>query len=291
MHKSAIQNTLHTMKTNLIQALLLGALTFLIFRCGYLRSAHALSRTTIVIIALVMAVPAVLFASNYVLFIPYARWFYELHSQPGAEMSAGFITAILGVMFASAKLRPGKLNVPILVVCTIITSVLLLTPFAKQLFFPVDYGSLKHNWKDGVCIQSSGYTCVPACAATYMRLKGWQASEPELARSAGTTRNGTEMWYLIRALRRKGYEAKYSHVQSVKDAPVPSIIGVNVGNIGHVVVLLGKNKDGVTIGEPLRGRCKYSWSTFVHCYKPDGNYFIIVKRAKWRHSLNCPRRC
>lgn len=265
------------MRANLVPAIIVAVLSFGAFRWCYLRSGSVPARVAMVVVALLAAVPAVLFASNYALYIPYARWFFLFHSLPGAEITSGLAAGILGVMFASAKLRPAKLNAPILAVSALLTLALVLTPFAKQLLYAVDYGALGDRWQDGVCLQTTKYTCVPACTATYMRLHGWPAAEQELARSVGTTSRGTEMWYLMRALRRRGYEPVFSHARSVKDAPVPSIIGVHIGDIGHVVVLLSKDETGATVGEPLTGRHRYTWPVLIRRYRPDGTSILIKK--------------
>ncbi len=265
------------MKANLVPAIMVGALTLIAFRWCYLRCSAVAARALLVLGALLAAVPAVLFASNYALCIPYAKWFYELHALPGAEITSGLAAAVQGVMSASARLRPAKLNAPILVVWALITLALVLTPFAKQLLYAVDYDALGDKWQDGVCLQTTKHTCVPACAATYMQLHGWSAKEKALARSCGTTTRGTEMWYLMRALRERGYRPAFTHVRSVKDAPVPSIIGVHIGDIGHVVVLLGKDENGAIVGEPLNGRHRYTWPVLIRRYRPDGTCIVIKK--------------
>lgn len=242
-----------------------------------MRCATILARVAIIVFGLIAATPAVLFASNYALCIPYARWFCEFHARPGIETTAGLVAGILGVMYASAKLRPGRLNTPVLAACTLITIGLVVTPFAKQLFSAADYTSLQDKWKYGICLQTSSYTCVPACSATVVKMQGGNLTEPQLARCAGTTRTGTESWYLMRALRRRGFEPEFERTKNIQDAPVRSILGVHLGSIGHVVVLLSKDKHGLTIAEPLRGRCRYSWSAFKRCYKPDGTYVTINK--------------
>lgn len=267
------------MRSNFIPALLLSAAVFVLFRWCYLRARSPLSRAALVILSLVMMVPTVLFASNYLLYIPYAGWFYEFHALPGAEISSGLVGALLGIMFASDKLRPNKINGCILIIWSVVSFTLLLTPFMKQLYDAVDYSSLENKWKDGICLQTSGYTCVPACTATMVHLLGGKVTEAELARAAGTIRSGTEYWYMKRALRKRGYEPKYRIIYSIKDAPVPSILGVHMGNLGHAVVLLHKDKDNVVIGEPLTGRREYTWHFFNDCYKPDKSY-ITIKRIK-----------
>lgn len=233
------------------------------------------ARIGLILVGAFLAVPGLLFVSNYIFLIPYAPWFYNAHTLPGAEMTSGLVGAILGIMFASSQLRPGKLNAPILVVCTLIAAGLLVAPFAKQLLRGVDYSTLENRWEDGICLQTSSYTCVPACTATLIRMQGGKVTERELARAAGTTQTGTETWYMARALKQWGYEPRYHHLRSIKNAPVPSIIGVNLGDIGHVVVLLAKDKNGVTIGEPLRGRRTYNWHAFHECYKLDGTCITI----------------
>jgi hypothetical protein len=90
----------------------------------------------------------------------------------------------------------------------------------------------------------------------------------------------------MRALRRRGYEPQFRRIATVQDAPVPSIVGVHIGDIGHVVVLLGKDKQGATVGEPLNGRRHYTWSVFKRRYRPDGSCIMIRKldgRAASQH--------
>lgn len=265
------------MKPYAITALLIGILTFSIFRLAYIRYSTVAARVGLILLGAVLAVPAVLFSSNYLLLLPYGDWFYNLHALPGVEMSSGLVGAMLGVMFASSKLRPAKLNAPILALCTVLASVLLITPFAKQLFWGMDYSKLHDKWEDGICIQTSDRTCVPACIATIIRMQGGHITEPELARAAGTTKRGTEAWYMMRALKKWGYKPCYKRLRSVKDAPVPSVVGVSLGEVKHVVVILAKDKKSVTIGEPLRGRHTYTWRVFRKCYHPDNACITIRK--------------
>jgi|GEM_PF-3458080 len=265
------------MKMYFIPALLICILTFCVFRLIYIRRSNAATRISLIITGFILAIPAVLFTSNYTLLIPYAPWFYYFHALPGIEMSSGLTGALLGVLYASSKLRPGKLNAPILTACTMIFLGLLIAPFAKQMIYGINYSILENRWHDGICLQSSSYTCVPACITTLIRMQGGHITEPELASAAGSTSRGTEMWYMMRALRKPGYELRVHHVNPIQKAPVPSVIGVKLGDIGHVVVLLAKDKDGPVIGEPLRGRHKYTWKVFRKSYHPDGTCITISK--------------
>jgi predicted double-glycine peptidase len=263
------------MKIYAIPALLIGILAFTLFRLAYIRYSTTGARAGLILTGILLATPAVMFASNYVLLIPCASWFCDWHALPGIESISGLIGALLGIMFASSKLRPGRLNTPILIACVMMALGLLIAPFAKQLCYGVDYSTLEDKWKSGICLQTSSYTCVSACVATLIRMQGGHITEPELARSAGATVTGTEFWYLKRALRKRGYEPQFRNIRSAREAPIPSIVGVTVTGINHVVVLLDKDAEGVTIGEPLRGRREYSWSVFRKCYRPDGTCITI----------------
>lgn len=249
----------------------------MLFRRYYLRRKSNWARVAIALAAIILAIPAVLFTSNYLLFLPYADWFVDLHSLEGVEMLSGLIGGLLGIMFASSKLRPGKLNSPILTICTACAAGILVAPFALQLFRPVDYSSLRNKWKDGVCLQTCGHTCMPASISTVIGLQGGHIAEPDLARAAGTTQTGTEFWYLKRALKKRGYEPHFHPIKSVDDATIPSVIGVDYGSIPHAIVLLAKDRDSVTIGEPLNGPHTYKRSTFRKLYQIDGSCITVSK--------------
>jgi len=268
------------MRANFIPALLLACAFFVAFRAAYLRCSRPLARALIGLIAAALAVPAVLFASNYLLEVPFETWFVEAHSLPGAEISSGLIGAMLGVMFASSQLRPGKLNRPILMFCSALAFGLLIAPFGKQLFFSVDYyDNFKNTWRDGVCVQSGGHTCLPSCCATVLRTLGTRVTEHRMARAMGCTVYGCETWYVRRALRKMGYEPRFSHLKSIRRAPINSILGVKIGSLGHVVVVLAKSERGVTVGEPLIGRMEYTWEKFERHYHPNGFCMVIRKSA------------
>src|SRR5690606_37622477 len=114
-------------------------------------------------------------------------------------------------------------------------------------------------------------SCVPSCATTLIHMQGGKVTEQEMARAAGTTTHGTETWYLTRALRKRGYDSKYQSFRSLTNAPVPSIIGVVLTGVPHVVVLLHRDNDGVIIGDPMSHKKKYTWKVFNHCYRPTGS--------------------
>jgi ABC-type bacteriocin/lantibiotic exporter with double-glycine peptidase domain len=150
---------------------------------------------------------------------------------------------------------------------------LLIAPFWKQLFCKLDYSKLGDRWNNGVCLQTSGTSCVPACCATVVSLLGGRITERELAMEAGTTSRGTEIWYMMRAMPGHGYKIEPHVAKSVKDIPAPSILGLKAG--GHVIVLMSKSDAGPDIGNPLGQRRQYTWSAFEKAYDIEPIYFII----------------
>lgn len=264
------------MKANFPAALAVAILSFLIFRYLYLRRVGYPWRGALIFTSLALAVPSIWFASNYVLDIPYADWFINFHALPGAEITSGLVGAWLGIMFASSRLRPGPLNGSILIVCSVLSVILTCTPFLKQLYNPLDLRRLHHEMKDGICLQTTSVTCIPACAATVMRMQGSNITEPELARQISTA-SGTEVWYLKRALARQDFAVGFGSVKSIRELPINSILFVSYTGVPHVVVLLAKDSKTVTVGEPLRGRRSYDWRMFKRFYSPHRSYMTIKR--------------
>jgi biotin operon repressor len=257
-------------------AVFIAILGFVLFRTLYLRCNRTWMRFALMATSVVLSVPAVLFLCNYMWEVPSGAWFFSFHSLPAIEASSGSVGTLLGVMFAHAKLHPHRLNLPVLAASVVVGIILLLVPFGKQLFYTkVEYSGLKNVWKDGVCKQTSGTTCMPASFATVVRLIGGNITEQELAREAGTNSGGTEVWYLIRVLRRHGYEVDIRTAKSLKDASAPAVIGLGI--MGHVVVLMSKTDTGPEIGDPIGYHRKYTWKDFEEGYEPKPVYFVVRK--------------
>lgn len=62
--------------------------------------------------------------------------------------------------------------------------------------------------QQGICRQTTPYTCTPACAATVLKMHGIPATEQELAELC-LTRRGTTWQGLYRGLKRKTANAPY----------------------------------------------------------------------------------
>ena len=264
------------MKLYLLPALVLAAISFAAFRAAYLEAGVRI-RVVLIAAAFILSAPALLYASNYVFGVPFERWFMELRALPGTEALSGLVGALLGMMFASSRLRPGPLNRPILMFCTVGALGLVVGPFTWHLVFEaVNRDEFENRWKDGVCLQSTGYSCLPASTATIMRILGKRVTEEEFALDMGVTVDGVETWYYLRALRARGYDAHFRRIRSLRQAPVPSIIGVDRGALPHAVAVLAKDRQGVTLGDPMCGRKRILWSHIPTPYKPTGTCIVIT---------------
>jgi hypothetical protein len=119
---------------------------------------------------------------------------------------------------------------------------------------------------DGVCHQTSGYSCSAASAAMLLDRYGIHATEREMAElcitcnATGTTQSG-----LLRGLRIKAgdrWTVRIGH-PSYERIPTPSIISLRLSPIlTHSALLEKVTPEEVSVVDPLYGRGKLSRSIF-----------------------------
>ena len=186
------------------------------------------------IAAAVLAVPGVLMVVYYLHLFDSWRMFYEFRSVTGSELAgagiglAGGLIAFWGNQVKSVRMA---------VVVTLV-SVGIAIPYLKPLRYPARFSDFRDMWSGKVCLQSTGSSCGPACAATLLRHFGIKATELEIARECFTSASGTENWYLARALRRRGLKVLFLTQMPVGGLPAPCIAGVQEGGAGHFVTVL-----------------------------------------------------
>jgi predicted double-glycine peptidase len=131
---------------------------------------------------------------------------------------------------------------------------------------------------DGVCRQSTDYTCGPAAAVTALRALGIHADEGEIAVLAFTSRStGTEPDVLAAALQ-SHYAAQnlvctYRAFQSAADLPTdrPTIALIRYRLlVDHYVTVLKVGKNQLTIGDPLSGLTHESIDEFERDWRNVG---------------------
>jgi hypothetical protein len=126
---------------------------------------------------------------------------------------------------------------------------------------PGCYKESNGEWVDGVCLQSTNYTCGAASAAVVLRAHGVaDAVEHECARLSHTVpgRGVTDLG-AARALRMKlpgrRVTLRVSTVEQLKDFNLPCLGSLKFSFwFDHMVAVLAVDERGYWIGDPLKGR-------------------------------------
>jgi len=161
----------------------------------------------------------------------------------------------------------------------VLTMFILLPVCIEPILFPMNVDMID-DWKEDACIQSTGYTCGPACVATLLKSRGILRTEEELARELLCSRHGSSMFRMGRCLERHGFDIEVLPTPSRPvDPPVPSLAGVGLGGpdgICHAIILLDKTGDRFTIIDPLCGRFEWFREKTWDNYHFNG-YLLHIK--------------
>jgi hypothetical protein len=136
---------------------------------------------------------------------------------------------------------------------------------------------------NGICYQSTGYTCAPAAAVTALRKLGLPAQEGEIAILSHTSPvAGTLPGCLEAALATRyageGLRCRYRHFDSIgqlKDAGVTLAVVKDKFLSDHCVAVLQVSDQIVTIADPVIGRMLMSHEQFERIWRFTG---IVLKR-------------
>ncbi len=118
---------------------------------------------------------------------------------------------------------------------------------------------------DGLCRQSSAFSCSAAAAAMYLHRLGVPATEAEMAEACATTRDGTTDAGIARGLRRKlpGRRVRVT-APAFQDLRAPALVSILLTDrLGHSVLLEAAGPDGVRIADPLGSRRGMSREAFL----------------------------
>jgi hypothetical protein len=238
-----------------------------------LRDASPGCRVVAIVLLALASIPAVLFSVYYLHWIRETTLLYNVRAMSGSEFLVLPIGACAGAIASAAY-------GPIRVLALLGAIVGALSPFAKPLLAPLDPHSLTERWRENVCLQSSGSTCGPASAATILKALQIAVSERELATECFTTSSGTEAWYLARAIRRRGCEARFQFGWRLgEDAAMPAIVGVIVGGCGQFIPVLDARDGKYLIGDPLLGPEWLDEAGLTKRYQFTG-FGLVVGRPK-----------
>ena len=153
--------------------------------------------------------------------------------------------------------------------------------------------ALDYRVVDGVTLQGTHYTCMPASLATVFRLWGLEYTEGEVAYALRTSFQGTDRLRVrgvVKTLgKERGLEAKVidTNWEELSRLNVPAILDTYSGNIPHASALLGLDAEQVTAGEPLKGRIEMTTSEYTKRWRWTG------KANRHRAGFSprfCPRR-
>ncbi len=225
-------------------------------------------------LGLLLAVPGTLIALYY--FHLYDSWmpFFRFRALPGTELTASGLGFVVGLLSRYADRSRLFSLTGLLVLLTLG----ILLPYAKPLLLPAEHQAFADQWDGDVCLQSRAYSCGAASAATILHHFGQQATEAEIAWECHTCRTGTEVWYLAKAMRRRGLDADFLFLpQPTGELPVPSIAGVRVQGTGHFVTLLEHTPAGYLVGDPLTGASRLT-DQELHDKLSFTGFFLQVSR-------------
>jgi hypothetical protein len=224
------------------------------------------------VVSLLPCLPGAWFVLYYLHWLPEPPLLYQLRALPFSE---GFLAAfgIAGGIWRS--LLPKWLK-PLPTASAVF---LLVIPFLKPVFRPIDPSQLSERWEGDACIQSSMVTCGPASAASILRYLGdREVRESDLAREGWTSRTGTEAWHLAKAVERRGFKVRFLAPEGLPEAKdLPGILGTGGAGAGHFIAVLELTPEEIVFVDPLRGKDRMRIERFLqwHMIHP---FFMSIQK-------------
>jgi MFS family permease len=240
------------------------------------KAVSRLGRRFLLLAGVVLAAPGLLFVLYYTHVFDDAAWLYSFRVLPLTEFLAGGIGLLAGVL--NTRFEPDSFGQKHVFPAVLL--VLVLVPFVKPLLDPIELNRLSDHCDGEVCMQSTFSTCGPSSAATLLKAFGQAASEKQLASECLTSRGGTEVWYIARAFRRRGFRERVliQHPDN-SSLPSPAIAGVVLrGGAGHFIAIMSQSADEVTIGDPMKGKLVVKRSELKDYYHFTGFFLVVEPR-------------
>ena len=206
-------------------------------------------------------------------FVPPFRWLVAGRTE--FALVAPLAAMMMATPIARLPRRRSRWGAGVFVAIFIVQASIM--PFLMPAIQRPEMAALHTNIRsDGVCRQSTDYTCGPAAAVTALRALAISAEESDLAVAAHTSRStGTEPDVLAEALAERyasqGLSVEYRPFANCRELPRdrPIIALINYRFlIDHYVAILEVGDDWLVIGDPLSGRTRMTHAQF---------------EANWRH--------
>lgn len=189
-----------------------------------------------------------------------------------------FSTAFFAMCIPHIEKRDRKAMWAIVGVMFILTGYINYSKF----FFPIDEKIRELELKDGVCRQSTEYTCAACSAVTMLHYYGIESSEKEMMHYGLTDDKGTYFHSIAYGLKRRIGDEPYRvrldlvTMEELAELPKPVMVSfiLNTGlkpkkgfvklipdtffdtSINHMVALFDVNEEWVHLGDPIYGRTK-----------------------------------
>lgn len=133
---------------------------------------------------------------------------------------------------------------------------------------------------DGVCMQTSDYTCGPAAAVALLHWYGIPSTEREMAGLCATRPGfgGTSECGVMRGLRRKlgGSGIPWIRTCSYEELTAPSLVSLrHTWLVGHCTMVVEARPDGVLLVDSQSGRCWLPRDRFERAW--TGSAITIVR--------------
>lgn len=194
-------------------------------------------------------------------------------------------TATMGLTVPLSRLPHRFERIFVAVVMQVFVLCFALVPFIAPVFFRDTLANLTTRFDpDGVCLQSTQYTCGPAAAVTALQQLGISADEGELAVLAYCSPiTGTLPMSLCEAIERKyendGLRCRYRSFKSIQEleSEIPALVVVRDALLrDHCMTVLGVSDSTVIVGDPAFGKVSIPCDYFRRIWRFSG---IVLSRG------------
>lgn len=169
------------------------------------------------------------------------------------------------VLCLRQRVKQRRLRFALLVLMVIGVAGYVLPAFAGPALLQGHYQRMENQYVNGICQQSTAYTCGPAAAVILLEHVGQAASEGELAVAMRTgPLTGTDEGLLGKVLEdRYGLEVELQTAATVREIPSVAIAVMRYSLwVDHYVAVLEVTADEVVVGDPAAGLRRLSHHAF-----------------------------